>query len=81
MIWCPVEVEIRLPQTHQLAADLQLPDGTHSSCGPTPGPTRPTYARVILASIAERQRWRAQYEAAKTLQPVDNSFGNSTGPP
>lgn len=46
--------------------------------------TRPdpaTYARVILASIAERQRWRAQYEAAKTLQPVDNSFGNSTGPP
>ena len=49
------------------------PTGIRGSCGPTPDPTRSIYARVILASIAERQRWRAQYEAAKAArQPVDS---------
>ena len=39
-------------------------------------PDHDTYVKVILNSISERQRWRAQYEAAKTASaglvgPVD----------
>jgi hypothetical protein len=46
--------------------------------------TRPdagTYARVLLDSIAERQKWREQYEAARTATaaPVDNR--PTTAPP
>ena len=44
--------------------------------------TRPdarTYARVLLASIAERQKWRAQYEAAKAAAPAcGQPSGNHT---
>jgi len=29
-------------------------------------PDHDTYVRIVLDSISERQRWRAQYEAAKT---------------
>ncbi len=69
------------PEVERMAADVHLPDGTPRFLWTDSRPDPNTYARVILASIAERQRWRAQYETAKTLHPVDNSFGNSTGPP
>jgi CheB methylesterase len=49
------------------------------SSGPTTTPDPATYAQVILTSITERQRWRAQYEAAQqqaadAAEAVDNCF-------
>ncbi len=75
------EAGIVAPEIERLAADVTLPPtGSRGSCGPTPNPTRSIYARVILASIAERQRWRAQYEAAKAAAAAcGQSFGNRTG--
>lgn len=69
------------PEVERMAATVTLPDGSPRYVWTDSRPDPAIYARVILASIAERQRWRAQYEAAKTLQAVDNSFGNATGPP
>ena len=64
-----------------MAATVTVADGSPRYVWTNSRPDPNTYARVILASIAERQRWQAQYEAAKTVRPVDNSFGNATGPP
>ena len=64
-----------------MAATVTLPDGSPRFVWTDTRPDPRIYARVILAAVLERQRWRAQYEHAKTLQPVDNSFGNATGPP
>jgi hypothetical protein len=69
------------PEVERMAATLTLPDGSPRFIWTDGRPDLTTYARVILASIAERQCWRAQYQHAKTVRPVDNSFGNATGPP
>ena len=39
----------------------------------------PTYIAVIAASVAQRQRWRTQYEKAK--QRAGPQFGNSATNP
>ena len=44
-------------------------------------PDRHTYIRVVLASIAERQRWRAQYQAAQEPPSAcGQPFGNLDQP-
>jgi len=48
-----------------MAADVLSADGLPSYVWTDDTPDPATYARVLLASIAERQRWRAQYESAK----------------
>ncbi len=53
------------PEIERMAADVTLPDGSPRFVWTDTRPDARTYARVLLASIAERQRWRAQYEAAK----------------
>ena len=61
------------PDTERLAATVTMPDGTPRFVWTDTRPDPITYARVLLASIVERQRWRAQYEAARaTLPVVDN---------
>lgn len=60
------------PETERLAATVTLPDGSPRFVWTDTRPDARTYARVLLASIAERQKWREQYEAAKAAQPVDN---------
>jgi hypothetical protein len=63
---------ITAPEIDRLAASVTLPDGTPRFVWTDTRPDPITYARVILKSIAERQRWRAQYEAAKNAtRPVD----------
>ena len=64
-----------------MAATVQLPDGSPRFVWTDTKPDPMIYARVILAAVRERLRWRAQYEAAKTKQPVDNSFRNDARPP
>jgi len=68
------------PETERLAATVTLFDGSPRFVWTDTRPDARTYARVLLASIAERHKWRAQYEAAKaTASPVDNC--SATTPP
>jgi hypothetical protein len=67
------------PEVERMAAGVTLPDGSPRFVWTDTRPDPTTYARVLLRVIAERQRWRAQYEHAKAL--VDNSFGNCHSPP
>ena len=56
---------------------------TPMTTSPNSADTRPDadiYARVILASVLERQQWRTLYQAAKACQvPVDTL--SATGQP
>ena len=73
------EAGIVAPEIERLAADVLSADGQPRFVWTDTRPDPQLYARVILASIAERQRWRAQYEAAKAArQPVDSLSATST---
>jgi hypothetical protein len=62
-----------------MAADVLSADGKPRFVWTDTKPDPQLYARIILNSIAERQRWRAQYEAAKAArEPVDSL--SATGP-
>ncbi len=56
-----------------MAATVTLPDGSPRFVWTDVRPDHDTYVTVILHSIGERQRWRAQYEpprpAAALLAP------------
>lgn len=71
------------PEIERMAATVTLADGAPRFVWTDSRPAPSSYIRVLLASIAERQRWRAQYETAKTAAAtaVDNSFGNPGRPP
>lgn len=63
-----------------MAADVTGPDGNPRFVWTDLRPDPASYSRIVLDSIAERQRWRAQYEAAKQrAAPVDSR--SATGPP
>ena len=72
---------ILAPETERLAAAVTLPDGAPRFVWTDTRPDPITYARVLLAAIAERQRWRAQYEAAKTAAPLAVDNPPATAPP
>ncbi len=67
------------PEVERMAATVTLPDGSPRYVWTDSRPDPGSYVRVLLASIAERQRWREQYESAK--KALDNTFGNSDRPP
>jgi hypothetical protein len=46
---------------------VTLPDGSPRFVWTDTRPDHDTYIKVILNSVAERQRWRAQYEHAKAV--------------
>ena len=50
----------------RMAASVTLPDGSPRYAWTDVRPDHDTYVSIVLDSIGERQRWRAQYEAAKT---------------
>jgi hypothetical protein len=50
----------------RMAATVTLPDGSPRFAWTDVRPDHDTYVRIVLDSIAERQRWRTQYEHAKT---------------
>ena len=50
----------------RMAASVTLPDGSPRFAWTDVRPDHDTYVSIVLDSIGERQRWRAQYEAAKT---------------
>jgi hypothetical protein len=70
------------PEVERMAATATLPDGSPRYVWTETEPEPGSYVRVLLASVAERLRWRAQYEQAKAdVGAVDNSFGNSAAQP
>jgi hypothetical protein len=71
---------IDAPEVDRLAAAATLPDGTPRFAWSDLTPDSQTYAHALVASVIEAQRWRAQYEAAKTLLvPVDSRSATGTG--
>jgi len=48
-----------------MAATVTMPDGSPRFVWTDTNPDPITYAQVIMAAVAERLRWKAQYEAAK----------------
>jgi hypothetical protein len=64
----------------RMAATVTLPDGSPRFVWTDVRPDHDTYVKVILDSISERQRWRVQYEAAKTpaARLTTSADGNST---
>ena len=69
------------PNTERLAATVTQPDGSPRFVWTDTRPDARTYARVLLQSIAERQKWRDQYEAAKAAaSAVDNPPANPDDP-
>ena len=53
----------------RLAATVTLPDGSPRFVWTDTRPDHDTYIKVILHSVAERQRWRAQYEPPRPSPP------------
>ena len=53
------------PEVERLAASVTLPDGRPRFVWTDTRPDPASYAQVVLESVAERARWRAEYEAAK----------------
>ncbi len=72
------------PEIERMAATILAKDGRPRFVWTDTQPDPITYARVLMKTIAERMRWRAQYAAAKdraTNQqdgPGDNC--STTGP-
>ena len=71
---------IEAPELDRMAASVTLPDGSPRFIWTDSPPDPAIYARVILASVIERQQWRTLYEAAKACRvPVDSL--SATGQP
>lgn len=59
---------------------MTMPDGSPRFVWTDTRPDARTYALVLLASIAERHRWRDQYEAAKAAAPAVDDAPATTPP-
>ena len=68
------------PDLERMAADVLSPDGLPRFVWTEDKPDPTTYTLMLLRAVAERQRWRAQYEQAKTSAAgaVDNYSATST---
>ena len=64
-----------------MAATVQLPDGSPRFVWTDAQPDPFTYRTVILNAIAEQQRWRTQYEAAKATTASVDSLSATDQPP
>jgi len=69
---------ILAPEVERLAATVTLPDGRPRFVWTDTKTDPATYTRVILESVAERARWREQYEQAK--QVGDSRSATDTDP-
>ena len=67
------------PDVERMAADVLSPDGLPRYVWTDDQPDPTTYTLTLLRAVAERQRWRAQYDQAKAAGAVDSH--SATGPP
>jgi hypothetical protein len=75
---------ITAPAANRMAAETLHDDGKPRFVWEDVPVTEHDYARVVMATVVEARRWRAQYDHAKTLvagtdPPVDNR--SATPPP
>jgi hypothetical protein len=75
-----LEAGILAPEIERLAASVTMRDGEPRFVWKDTKPDQATYARVILRSVSERARWRAQYEAAKARRAVETVSATRVGP-
>ena len=54
------------PNVERMAADVMSPDGLPRFVWTDDRPDPTTYTLTLLRAVAERQRWRAEYDQAKT---------------
>ena len=69
------------PGVERMAAGVLSPDGLPRFVWTDDKPDPTSYTLMLLHAVAERQKWRAQYQAAKgtaggSAEAVDRSFGN-----
>lgn len=70
------------PDLERMATDVLSPDGLHRYVWTDERPDPTTYTLMLLRAVAERQRWRAQYDQAKTRPAVETVDSLSAiGPP
>ena len=72
---------IDAPELDRMAASITLPDGSPRFVWTDTRPDADIYARVILASVLERQQWRTLYQAAKACQVPVDSLSATDRPP
>jgi hypothetical protein len=64
-----------------MAAGVLSPDGLPRFVWTDAKPDPTTYTLTLLRAVAERQRWRTQYDQAKATEPVDNCSATAPDPP
>lgn len=69
------------PEVERMAADVVSADGLPRFIWTDEHVHPDQYARIILESIAERQRWRAQYEAARDARDGPESVSATDNQP
>jgi hypothetical protein len=70
------------PDLERMAIDVLSPDGLPRYVWTDERPDPTTYTLMLLRAVAERQRWRAQYDQAKTRTAVETVDSLSAiGPP
>ena len=72
---------IDAPDLDRMAASVTMPDGSPRFVWTDVRPDHDTYIKIILGSVAERLRWRAQYEAAKTAASPPGGVSTVAQPP
>lgn len=73
------EAGITAPDIERIAADVQADDGRPRYEWHPVEPTPHLYANAIVRTIAERRRWRIEYDHAKSLRA--SPCGSSADPP
>jgi Replication initiator protein, pSAM2 len=68
------------PDVERMATNVLSPDGLPRFVWTDAEPDPTTYTLTLLRAVAERQRWRAEYEKAKTVAGAVNNR-SATGPP
>src|SRR5829696_4296977 len=70
------------PEVERMAAGVLSPDGLPRFIWTDEQPDTTTYTLTLLRAVAERQKWRAQYAAAKEAAgAVDNRSATGADPP
>src|SRR5215213_2744528 len=72
---------IASPGVERMAAGVLSPDGLPRFVWTDAKPDPTTYTLALLRAVAERQKWRAQYDQAKAAGPVDNRSATAPDPP
>jgi len=78
------EAGVQAPEIDRMAASVTMSDGRPRFRWTDITPDSDTYTHALVASVVEAQRWRAQYDAAKTVLvdvrvPVDSRSATGVG--